>query len=91
MEESKLTSKCYICEHEISHKLVIFGFDPTLTQRCLAKSDTTVRAPKGSISPKQSNSATMVNDVVVPTEAEQTIDSANPISASEKSVKESQM
>ena len=83
MEEYKLTSKCYICEHEISHKLVIFGFDPILTQTCLA--------PKGSRSPKQSNYATMANDVVVPTKAEQTTDSANPISASETSVMESQM
>ena len=89
MEESKLKSKCYFCEQEFSHKVVIFGFDPALTQTCFAQNDTfTVRAPKRSRSPKQSKSdATMTSeDVIVPSEAEQTTDdSANPISASEKS------
>ena len=91
MEEYKLTSKCYICELEISHKLVIFGFDPKLTQTCQAKIDTTVHAPKGYRSPNQSHSSTMAKNAVVSTKAEQTTDSANPISASEKSVEESQI
>ena len=84
MEESKLKSKCYFCEQEFSHKVVIFGFDPALTQTCFAQNDTfTVRAPKRS---RSDSDAMTSEDVIVPSEAEQTTDdSANPISASEKS------
>ena len=70
MEESKLKSKCYICENKFSHKMVIFGFDPPQTQICHAKNDTNVQAPD----------VTLIKDGIVPSEAEQTTDDTRVIS-----------
>ena len=64
MEESKLKSECYFCENKFSHKMVIFGFDPTQTQICHTKNDANVQAPD----------VTMIKDGIVPSEAEQTTD-----------------
>ena len=70
MEESKLKSKCYICENKFSHKMVIFGFDPAQTQICHTKNDANVQAPD----------VTMIKDGIVPSEAEQTNDDTCVIS-----------
>ena len=70
MEESKLKSKCYICENKFSHKMVIFGFDPAQTQICHTKNDANVQAPD----------VTMIKDGIVPSEAEQTTDDTRVIS-----------
>ena len=69
MEESKLASKCYFCENRFSHDIVIFGFDPAKTQICHAKNDTTVQAP-----------ATIIKEVIVPSEAEHVTDDTCVIS-----------